>query len=62
MRPSQAPEASTVKPAEIRIGHVDVAASVGETPSRTEAWKALLGVALFVLVLEWYIYNRRVYV
>jgi hypothetical protein len=61
VRPSQDPEAKTVEPADIHIGHVDVAASVGQTPSRKEVWKAVLAVALFVLVLEWYIYNRRVY-
>jgi hypothetical protein len=61
VRPSQDAEAKTVRAAEIRIGHVDVAAQVGQTPSRSEAWKAVLVVALFVLVLEWYIYNRRVY-
>jgi hypothetical protein len=61
VRPSQDPEAKTVEPADIHIGHVDVAASVGETPSRKEVWKAVLAVALFVLVFEWYIYNRRVY-
>jgi hypothetical protein len=61
VRPSQDAGASTVEPADIRIGHVDVAASVGQAPSRQEAWKAVLGVALLVLVFEWYIYNRRVY-
>ncbi len=61
VRPSQDPEAKTVAPADIHIGHVDVAASVGQMPSRKEVWKAVLAVALFVLVFEWYIYNRRVY-
>ena len=61
VRPSQGESGSTIKPADIRIGNVDVQATVGQTPSRTEAWKAVLGCALFVLILEWYIYNRRVY-
>jgi hypothetical protein len=61
VRPSQDPEASTVQAADIRIGHVDVAATAGQTPIRKEAWKALLATALFVLLVEWYIYNRRVY-
>jgi hypothetical protein len=52
---------TTVMPADIRIGNIDVAATLGRTPSRTEAWKAVLACALFVLILEWYIYNRRVY-
>ena len=62
VRPSQeSEEAKTVRPADIRIGHVDVAASVDQAPARREIWKAVLAGALFVLVFEWYIYNRRVY-
>jgi hypothetical protein len=62
VRPSQDAEGGTIPAADIRIGNVDVAATVGRTPTRQEAWKAILACALFVLVLEWYIYNRRVYV
>ena len=48
------------KPA-IKIGYVNVDASTGwETASR-QFWKVLLLLALAVLLLEWYIYNRRVY-
>jgi len=61
VRPTQSADGKTVQPADIRIGNVDVTATVGQTPSRTEAWKFLLACALFVLILEWYIYNRRVY-
>lgn len=61
VRPTQDADGQTVRPADIRIGHVDVAASVDRAPSRQEAWKTLLTVALVVLVVEWYIYNRRVY-
>jgi hypothetical protein len=61
VRPSQDPDAKTVSAADIHIGHVDVKAESEQTPSRKEAWKALLALALFVLVFEWYIYNRRVY-
>jgi hypothetical protein len=52
---------TTIAPADIQIGNVDVAATLGRTPSRTEVWKWILACALFVLILEWYIYNRRVY-
>jgi hypothetical protein len=52
---------TTIAPADIQIGNVEVAATLGRTPSRFEAWKAVLACALFVLMLEWYIYNRRVY-
>ncbi|MEX2092258.1 MAG: VWA domain-containing protein [Pirellulales bacterium] len=61
VRPTQDPESQTVRAADIRIGQVDVAASTDRTPARQETWKVLLACALFVLVLEWYIYNRRVY-
>jgi hypothetical protein len=30
-------------------------------PARREAWKLLLLLGLGVLLFEWYIYNRRVY-
>lgn len=61
LKPSQDEEGGNLAPADIRIGNVDVAAMVGRTPSRKEAWKIILACALFVLVFEWYIYNRRVY-
>jgi hypothetical protein len=61
VRPTQGGEESTMRPADIRIGNIDVAATKDQTPTRTEAWKLVLLGALFVLVLEWYIYNRRVY-
>jgi hypothetical protein len=47
-----------------RIGNVDV--DVADKPdwevARQELWKLLALLGLGVLVLEWYIYNRRVYV
>jgi hypothetical protein len=61
LRPSQDPDANTRQAADIRIGHVDVKAEVGRAPARKEIWKAILACALAVLVIEWYIYNRRVY-
>lgn len=62
VRPSQDPDAPVTQAADIRIGHVEVQAQVGRTPTRIEIWKAVLACALAVLVIEWYIYNRRVYV
>jgi hypothetical protein len=59
--PSQENDDHAVRAADIQIGHVEVAASAERTPSRHEVWKALLLAALFVLLVEWYIYNRRVY-
>jgi len=61
VRPSQDPDAPVTQAADIRIGHVDVKAEVGRAPTRKEIWKAILACALAVLVFEWYIYNRRVY-
>jgi len=46
----------------LAIGYVDVEAQSPTSPVRRELWKLLLLGALVVLVLEWYIYNRRVYV
>ena len=46
----------------LSIGYVDVQAESPSLPVRRELWKLLLLGALVVLVLEWYIYNRRVYV
>ncbi|MEQ8210448.1 MAG: BatA and WFA domain-containing protein [Lacipirellulaceae bacterium] len=46
----------------LAIGYVDVTAEERETPARKEIWQWLLMAVLAVLVLEWYIYNRRVYV
>ncbi len=61
VRSTTASKGTTALPADIRIGNVDVTATVGQTPTRTELWKLFLACALFVLILEWYIYNRRVY-
>jgi hypothetical protein len=38
-----------------------VQAEAAFQPERKETWKWLLLLALVVLVFEWYIYNRRVY-
>jgi hypothetical protein len=61
VRETQDPEANVTRAADIRIGHVDVKAEAGRAPTRKEVWKAVLACALAVLVVEWYIYNRRVY-
>jgi hypothetical protein len=46
----------------LSIGYTDVVAPSPTTPVRKELWTWLLLAALAVLILEWYIYNRRVYV
>ncbi len=59
------PLESNIRPAKersIQIGNVSVQGDSGYEPVRRETWKWLLGLALVVLLIEWYIYNRRVYV
>ncbi len=47
--------------ADLKIGHTQVTGQRQVETTRREAWKWLLLVALGVLLAEWYIYNRRVY-
>lgn len=47
--------------ATIKIGYATVASESTREPTRRELWKWLLAGALGVLLFEWYIYNRRVY-
>lgn len=46
----------------IWLGDLEVPPRAEAEASRREGWKALLLVAVAVLLVEWYIYNRRVYV
>jgi hypothetical protein len=46
----------------LTIGFVEVVAQPPNADIRKELWKALLVLALVVLIAEWYIYNRRVYI
>jgi hypothetical protein len=46
----------------IKIGFNPVAGSLRPRKSLNEWWKPLAVMALGVLLFEWYIYNRRVYV
>ena len=53
---------SNLTPAEtVEIGHEEVQAKQGEQAARQELWKWLLLGAIGVLIFEWYVYNRRVY-
>jgi len=45
----------------IDLGHEEVAGRAGLQPARKEYWRWILGLGLVVLVFEWYVYNRRVY-
>ena len=44
-----------------KAGHVEVQGVAAPQPKRRQAWKWLVLAALGVLVFEWYIYNRRIY-
>ena len=45
----------------VKIGYTDVKGQDRWESGRREMWRYLLIAALAVLLLEWYIYNRRVY-
>jgi hypothetical protein len=52
-----------IRPREkVRIGYSPIEGQRQWKGARRETWKALLLLAIGVLLLEWYIYNRRVYV
>ena len=56
---------SDIRPAAentIQIGDVKVAGREAREASRRDLWKAVLLLALVALLVEWYIYNRRVYI
>jgi hypothetical protein len=53
IRPNPAPA--------IKIGDVKVAGESGWEPARREIWRFLVLAGLVVLLVEWYIYVRRVY-
>jgi len=46
----------------LKVGDSKVAGQTGREPARRDAWKLLVLAALAVLLFEWYIYNRRVYI
>lgn len=46
----------------IKIGYVDVKGEGGTEGTRRELWRPLLLAAFCILLGEWYIYNRRVYI
>jgi hypothetical protein len=57
------PRESDLQPrASLDLGHETVPGQPVRQPTRRELWKWILVVALIVLVVEWYIYNRRVFI
>ena len=57
------PRESNIAPrGELTIGHSQVVARREVNRSRREAWRWLVLAAFAVLLTEWYVYNRRVYI
>jgi hypothetical protein len=54
-------ESNLTPESEIRLEHESIAAQSSLEPVRAEIWKSLLLLVLGVLIFEWYVYNRRVY-
>ena len=53
---------SNLKPRDaFTIKHESVEGESGLEAARQETWKWILMLGLFVLILEWYVYNKRVY-
>ena len=46
---------------DVELGYEKVKGTVGLEQARIETWKWLLILGLIILLFEWYIYNRRVY-
>ncbi|MFO0945429.1 MAG: VWA domain-containing protein [Planctomycetota bacterium] len=54
---------SSIRPSEkVSVGSVQVADVSGKFQTRRELWRWLAVLAFFILVFEWYVYNRRVYI
>jgi hypothetical protein len=54
-------ESNLVPEPEIRLEHESIAARASVEPLRAEMWKGILLLVIGLLLFEWYIYNRRVY-
>ena len=56
------PNESNIEPrADIKIGGDDVTAGTERRQPR-DLWKWIALAALILLLVEWYVYNRRIYV
>jgi len=51
---------SSIRPKDFVIGNVNVQSQQAWETTRSEGWKWILLIGLGVLLLEWFIYNRRV--
>lgn len=56
------PDSTLAESYKIKIGYSPVSGTRNPRPVRKDWWKPLAAIALGIVLLEWYIYNRRVYV
>jgi hypothetical protein len=47
---------------DVEVGDTKITGKTNREPARRDLWKLVLLTALAILLAEWYIYNRRVYV
>ncbi len=45
---------------ELAIGYDDIEGTTTNVPARQEYWTWVILFAILILLLEWYVYNRRV--
>ncbi|MFM2096650.1 MAG: hypothetical protein RIS70_3774 [Planctomycetota bacterium] len=57
----QALESNLLPAEKLDIGSTEIRKEAVSEVTRRELWKLILGLALVVLLFEWYVYNRRVY-
>ncbi|WP_406695784.1 BatA and WFA domain-containing protein [Singulisphaera sp. Ch08] len=56
------PDSTLAESYKIKIGYNPVSGTRNPRPIRKDWWKPIAAIALGIVLLEWYIYNRRVYV
>jgi len=56
------PDSTLAESYKIKIGYNPVSGTRSSRPIRKDWWKPLAAIALVVVLVEWYIYNRRVYI
>jgi hypothetical protein len=47
---------------ELKLGYEEIEGKVSTAPARRDYWMWLVVVALVVISIEWYVYNRRVFI
>jgi hypothetical protein len=56
------PDSTLAESYKIKIGYSPVSGTRNPRPIRKDWWKPLAAMALGLVLVEWYIYNRRVYI